>query len=295
LISCKIIPSMPTLRELHEKGISLLKDFDKPSLEAKIILLKACRVSEEEFYSEPELKVSGNKRDGYLEMLAKRKRGIPLAYAVGAKEFWSMDFKVGKGVLIPRPETEGVVKAVLDLYSGTEEMVIDIGTGCGNIALSSAREMPGVRIVGLDISEKAVSYAKQNARFHRLDNVQFIQGDLFGPLSHSVLQKRCGFIVCNPPYVSEKEWLTLDTQIRKFEPKQALVSGRDGYEFISRLVCEAPEYLRPGGYLIFEVGRGQERSVRNFFSEQWERVRCERDLAGIPRIFIAQMRNSLPF
>ncbi len=295
MISCKITPSMPTLRELHEKGISLLKGFDKPSMEAKIILLKACCVSEEEFYSEPELEVSGHKRDEYLEMLEKRKRGIPLAYIVGTKEFWSMDFKVGKGVLIPRPETEGVVKAVLDFYSGTEEVVIDVGTGCGNIALSTARELSGVRIVGLDISEKAVSYAKKNARFHHLDNVRFIRGDLFGPFSRSVLQKRCGFIVCNPPYVTEEEWLTLDAQIRKFEPKQALVSGEDGYEFINRLVCEAPGYLRPGGYLIFEIGRGQEHNVRNFFSEQWEGVRCERDMAGIPRIFIAQIRNSLPF
>jgi release factor glutamine methyltransferase len=249
---------MSNLTELHKNGISLLKDFDKPALEAKIILLKASGVSEEKFYSEPELSISDKKRDEYLGMLEMRKRGMPLAYIIGTKEFWSLDFKVGRGVLIPRPETEGLVKKILDLYYGNEELIIDMGTGCGNIALSAAKELPETRVVGLDISEKAVSYAKKNSRYHHLDNVRFIQGDMFGPLSRSVLKKRCGIIVCNPPYVTEKEWLTLDPQIRKFEPKQALVSSQDGYEFINQLIYQAPEYLRPGGYLIFEIGKGQE-------------------------------------
>jgi len=286
---------MSNLRDLHRKGTSLLKDFDKPALEAKTILLKAAGFSEEKFYSAPELGISDKKRDKYLEMLGKRKRGMPLAYVIGTKEFWSMDFKIGRGVLIPRPETEGLVKKILDLYSGNEKMIIDIGTGCGNIALAAARELPGVKIVGLDVSEKAVSYAEKNARYHHLDNVRFIRGDMFRPFSKAVLKEKCGFIVCNPPYVAEKDWLTLDPQIRKFEPKQALVSGRDGYEFINQLIGEAPKYLKPGGYLIFETGKGQEDKVRSFFSEEWEHVECERDLAGIPRIFFAQRRNSLPF
>jgi len=235
---------MSTLRDLHERGTSLLRDFDKPSLEAKIILLKASRVSVEKFYSEPELKISDEKRAIYLRMMEKRKKRMPLAYVIGTKEFWSMDFKVGRGVLIPRPETEGLVKKILDLYSGNEGIILDVGTGCGNIALSAARELPGIRIVGLDISEKAVFYAKKNARYHHLGNVRFIAGDLFGPLNRSVLKRRCGIIVCNPPYVTEKEWLTLDPQIRKFEPKQALVSGQDGYEFINQLIRKAPEYLK---------------------------------------------------
>jgi release factor glutamine methyltransferase len=286
---------MSNLTELHKNGISLLKDFDKPALEAKIILLKASGVSEEKFYSEPELSISDKKRDEYLGMLEMRKRGMPLAYIIGTKEFWSLDFKVGRGVLIPRPETEGLVKKILDLYYGNEELIIDMGTGCGNIALSAAKELPETRVVGLDISEKAVSYAKKNSRYHHLDNVRFIQGDMFGPLSRSVLKKKCGIIVCNPPYVAEKEWLTLDPQIRKIEPKQALVSSQDGYEFINQLIYQAPEYLRPGGYLIFEIGKGQEDKVRSFFSEEWDRVECERDLAGIPRIFFAQRAYSLPF
>ncbi len=282
---------MSTLRELHKKGISVLKKGDSPSLEARLMLLKAVGISEEKFYSEPELEVPLTHRNKYFRMLEERQKGVPLAYLTGKKEFWSMNFKVGKGVLIPRPETEGLVERIIELHPDNKGLIIDMGTGCGSIALAAARELPGSQVLGIDISDKAVEYAQKNALLHNIRNVRFIQGDLFAPLKKSEIKKRCGIIVSNPPYVSEKEWIFLEPQIRKYEPKSALVSDRNGYGFIHRLVLESLEYLMPGGHLIFEMGRGQKDTVRTFFDEQWRSVECRKDLAGIPRIFIAKKRE----
>ncbi|HZX10759.1 MAG TPA: peptide chain release factor N(5)-glutamine methyltransferase, partial [Acidobacteriota bacterium] len=261
----------------------------RPSLEAKIILLKTLGISEEKFFSEPDLEVSQHKRDVYFRRLDQRKKGKPLAYITGSKEFWSLDFKVGQGVLIPRPETEVLVEKALSLYSGKKGMVVDVGTGCGNVAVALAKEQPESEMVGIDISFQAVSYARKNALVHDTQNVWFVVGDLFEPLRKSVMKKESQIIVSNPPYVDEKDWGTLDPQIRDYEPKQALVSGQEGYAFIKRLIRQAPDYLMPGGYLIFEIGKGQEEKVKNFFTEKWASVRCLKDLAGIKRVFLAKL------
>jgi release factor glutamine methyltransferase len=269
--------------------MAILRDFDEPALEAKVILLKTAGISEEKFYSEPELEVPDQKKEEYFKKLDQRKKGMPLAYIIGNKEFWSMGFKVGSGVLIPRPETEGLVEKTLELCARKREMVVDIGTGCGNVAVALAKERPESKIVGLDISAQAVGYARKNALFHDIQNVCFAVGDLFEPLKKTVMKKECGIIVSNPPYVDENDWVTLDLQIRNYEPKQALVSGEDGYAFINRLINQAPDYLMAGGYLIFEIGKGQEEKVKSFFTEKWADLQCMEDLAGIKRVILAKL------
>jgi release factor glutamine methyltransferase len=280
---------MSTLGELQRKGAYVLKDLERPSLEAKIILLKTLGISEERFFSEPKLEVSKEKKDKYFRRLDQRKKGRPLAYITGSKEFWSLDFKVGQGVLIPRPETEVLVEKALSLYSGKKGMVVDVGTGCGNVAVALAKEQPELEMAGIDISFQAVSYARENALVHDVQNVWFAVGDLFEPLKKYAMKKQCQIIVSNPPYVDEKDWGALDPQIRDYEPKQALVSGQEGYAFIKRLIRQAPDYLMPGGYLIFEIGKGQEEKVKKFFTEKWASVRCLEDLAGIKRVFLAKL------
>ncbi|MFW6140877.1 MAG: peptide chain release factor N(5)-glutamine methyltransferase [Acidobacteriota bacterium] len=280
---------MSTLGELQRKGAYVLKDLERPSLEAKIILLKTLGISEEKFFSEPKLEVSKEKKDKYFRRLDQRKKGRPLAYITGSKEFWSLDFKVGQGVLIPRPETEVLVEKALPLYSGKKGMVVDVGTGCGNVAVALAKERPELETVGLDISAQAVDYARKNALVHDVQNVWFAVGDLFEPLKKYVMKKQGQIIVSNPPYVDEKDWGALDPQIRDYEPKQALVSGQEGYAFIKRLIRQAPDYLMPGGYLIFEIGKGQEDKVKSFFTTRWESVQCVEDLAGIKRVFLAKL------
>lgn len=280
---------MSTLGELLRKGAYVLKGMENPSLEAKIILLKTLGISEEKYFSEPKLEVPKKKKDEYFRRLDQRKKRKPLAYITGSKEFWSMDFKVGQGVLIPRPETEVLVEKALSLYSEKRGMVVDVGTGCGNVAVALAKEQPESEMVGIDISFQAVSYARKNALFHDTQNVWFVVGDLFEPLKKYVMKKECQIIVSNPPYVDPKDWGTLDPQIRDYEPKQALVSGQEGYAFIKRLIRQAPDYLMPGGYLIFEIGNRQEEKVKNFFTEKWASVRCLEDLAGIKRVFLAKL------
>jgi len=280
---------MTTLRELHRQGTSELRELENPALEAKVILLETLDISEEKFFSEPDLEVSEKKKDDYFKKLEQRKKGMPIAYITGVKEFWSMDFRVGKGVLIPRPESEGLVEKVLELDSEKKGLIVDVGTGCGNLAVVLAKERPESKVVGLDISSQAVSCARGNARFHDASNVWFVVGDLLNPLKKSKMKKECRIIVSNPPYVDDREWKTLDPQIRDHEPRQALVSAQDGYAFIHRLIQQAPNYLRPGGNLVFEIGKGQENKVRKFFSKQWKKVTCFKDLAGIKRVFLAEL------
>jgi len=282
---------MSTLDELQRKGVYLLKNLERPALEAKVILMKAAGIPEERFFSEPNFQVSEQIKNEYFRMLEKRVKGKPLAYITGEKEFWSMGFEVGEGVLIPRPETEILVEKVLELYYGGKGIIVDMGTGCGNIALSLARELPGSKILGLDISERAVYYAQKNASLHDIRNVWFMIGDMFQALKKNVLRKKCELIVSNPPYVAGREWSSLEPQIRDYEPKEALVSGRDGTEFINQLVRKASEYLKPEGYLLFEIGKGQENKVKSFFSKKWERVEIIKDLAGIKRIFLAKLED----
>ena len=171
------------------------------------------------------------------------------------------------------------------------KVIADIGTGSGNIAISLARELPGVQVVASDTSRTALKVARMNAQKMRVSNVTVAQGSLFVPLDRLKLQGKCDFIVSNPPYVSQKDWETLQPEVRDFEPKRALVAGKTGLEFIQKLVKGAPQYLKPGGYLVFEIGFGQKEEVLSLFdeSDNWTSVLCFNDLSGIPRVVVARM------
>jgi release factor glutamine methyltransferase len=219
---------------------------------------------------------------------------MPLAYIVGEKEFWSLSFSVGPGVLIPRPETELLVAKVIELSSGNEQLIVDIGTGSGNIAVSLAKELPGARILATDISPTALETARLNASRHKVANIDFREGDLFSPLKGLKIEKRCDFILSNPPYVPEHLWETLQDDIKLCEPEQALVAGKTGLEVIDKLVSGAPEYLKSGGFLGIEIGFHQRDEVVNMFGKGWARIHCFEDLSGIPRLIFGQKLISSP-
>ncbi|UCE40712.1 MAG: peptide chain release factor N(5)-glutamine methyltransferase [Candidatus Aminicenantes bacterium] len=279
---------MSTIRELYTEALSLLKNFPDASVESKVLVLKSLAISEEVFYSYPDRHVSKSEKQRFYESVLKRQQGIPLSYVVGEKEFWSLPFKVSPGVLIPRPETEHLVEKVLELSTRTEEVIIDIGTGSGNIAVSLARELPKARILATDISPEALKTARMNASVHKVSRITFLKGNLFSALSGLLLEEQCDFIVSNPPYVTECQWETLQDEIRLHEPKKALVSGKTGREIIERLASGAPNFLKQGGYLCMEIGLGQQDDVLNLFGMEWERVDSFKDLSGIPRLVIAQ-------
>ncbi|UCE20902.1 MAG: peptide chain release factor N(5)-glutamine methyltransferase, partial [Candidatus Aminicenantes bacterium] len=215
---------MSTIQELFQKGRSLLKDFPNPHLDAKLLLLKCLSLSEEQLLTSLDQRVSKAQEKYFNRLISKRLVGIPLSYITESKEFWSISLKVSPGVLIPRPETELIVEKVLDYSPGGEEIIVDIGTGCGNIAISLAKEFPSARILATDISRKALRLARMNASSQDVSNIAFVAGSLYAPLEKLQLEGKCDFIVSNPPYVSEAEWGTLACEIKEHEPRSALVA-----------------------------------------------------------------------
>ena len=193
-------------------------------------------------------------------------------------------------VFIPRPETELIVEKVLELSSHNQKTIVDLGTGCGNLAITFAKELPETRIIATDVSRIALKVARLNASLQHLPQILFVRGSLFSPLEKHKLQKKCDFIVSNPPYVSESEWEKLSREIKNHEPKKAVVAGKTGLEFITKIIKDAPRFLSPGAHLIFEIGEGQKKDVLSLFNSRWQDVKCHDDFSRIPRVVTAQKK-----
>jgi release factor glutamine methyltransferase len=279
---------MNTIQDIFRKGRALLHGVANSAVEAKVLLLLATGMSEAEFLASPGMPLSKGKERRFLRLIERRLSGVPLAYITGKKEFWSQTFKVGPGVFIPRPETELIVEKVLELGEGGEETIADIGTGSGNIAVALAKELPRAHIIATDLSAKALKIAQFNAKMSQVENITFVAGNLFAPLIRLNLEQKCDFIVSNPPYVAAGDWEGLAGEVRNCEPRRALVAGKGGLEFIRRLVNGAPAYLKPGGYLVFEIGEGQADAALALFDDRWVNPQAAVDLRGIPRVAIAR-------
>ncbi len=210
------------------------------------------------------------------------------------QEFWSLAFKVTPAVLIPRPETEGIIEAFLRLNDAPEPVVLDIGTGSGCLAVVVARELPGARVYASDVSEEALRVARVNAAAHGVaGRILFRLGDLCGPHRDTGLEGAVDFLLSNPPYMGDEELAGLAPEVRDHEPRAALVAGPDGLAVHGRLLQDAGDLLKPGGQLIAEIGLGQDRPLRELYRDhpRLELVTIEPDLAGIPRVLIARARS----
>ena len=261
---------------------------ERPGLESKVLLLEAWGLGELEFWREPGRQAPEKVAAKFRRMVARRKSGLPLAYIVGRKEFWSLGFRLGPGVFIPRPETELLVELVKKRAGRPDPLVLDLGTGSGNIALALAGELPEAKILALDISAKALAAARLNARRLRARKTTFLRSSFFSALAGRRPRPHFDIIISNPPYVSEKEWRKFSPARRRFEPKRALVPGPTGLEAIGRIVRESPEWLKPGGWLILEIGAGQRKAVLALFDRRWRDVRCYKDLSGLDRAVAAK-------
>ncbi|MGB9765303.1 MAG: peptide chain release factor N(5)-glutamine methyltransferase [Candidatus Saccharicenans sp.] len=260
-----------------------------PFIEARLFIQHSARMTEAEFFHHLDSPVLVSLEKKVNRLVEKRKAGWPVAYLLGKKEFWSLEFKVNRWVLIPRPETELLVEAVLSLSLSPGPAILDVGTGCGNIAVALANERPDARVIGSDISRLALKVAEFNAKKNKVKNIKFVLSNL---LTYFWRRKiKFEVIVSNPPYVSEADWAKLDRPVKDFEPKKALVSGPTGLEIIEKLIKQAPGCLKPGGYLILEIGAGQEGKVPGFFSDIWQKVRVLSDYSGRPRLVIARKRS----
>jgi release factor glutamine methyltransferase len=223
----------------------------------------------------------------YEPLVARRAIREPLAYITGHREFFGLELEVTPDVLIPRPETEIIVDAVLSSMSALQLFtMIDACTGCGNIAVAVAKERANARIVATDVSAGALDVARRNAARHGVENrVMFVQADLFGDVDGPV-----DVITANPPYVAQRNASGLQPEVGGHEPHVALFGGDDGLEIVKRVVNEAPRLLRPGGLLLFEFGFGQEIEVETLLRGRTDLafVDLKRDLQGIARTAIAK-------
>lgn len=234
----------------------------------------------------------------YRDLVARRAARQPLQYLTGVQEFWSLAFKVTPAVLIPRPETEGIVEAFLRLCESPAPVVLDIGTGSGCLAVTVAKEVPGARVFAADVSGEALDVARDNAAAHGVAaRIEFHRGDLFGPFRGPVpgaeLAGRADFILTNPPYLGDDEFPGLMPEVRDHEPRGALSAGPDPLAVHRRLARECVEFLKPGGHLIAEMGLGQEAGLRALYGGQprLEVTDVRPDLAGIPRVLVARARG----
>jgi len=247
-------------------------------------------------YAHPERGLTPDEMRRYDEALARRATGVPAQYITGHQEFWGLDLIVSPAVLIPRPETEHVVEAVLELAkpdgrgrpSLHDLRIVDVGTGSGAIALALAKELATAEIHAIDISPEALEVARANAARHNLTaRIEFHQADLldgFPPASFD-------FIVSNPPYVGESEEDSVQLEVRKFEPRNAVFAGPTGLEVIERLIPQAQSVLRPGGWLVFEISGTIAEAVRRQLAG-WTEVRLTNDLQGIARVAAARKSSS---
>ena len=260
-------------------------------------------------YAHPERELTPDETRRYDEALARRATGIPAQYITGHQEFWGLDLIVSPAVLIPRPETEHVVEAVLELVSSVNSRqsqdqepragapaphglsdphglrIVDVGTGSGAIALALTTELPRAEIHATDISSEALEVARANAaRLQLTSRIEFHLADLLGGLPPGSFD----FVVSNPPYVGEAEEDSVQLEVRKFEPRDAVFAGPSGVEVIERMIPQARAALRPGGWLVFEISGTIADRVRGLLSG-WDEVEIRNDLQGIARVAIARV------
>lgn len=219
------------------------------------------------------------------ELVARRLRREPLAYITGHREFWGLEFEVSPAVLIPRPETEGIVEEAVAMVAlrDTVRCIIDVGTGSGCLAVVLAVEFGAAAVIATDSSPAALDVARRNAaRHHVEDRLTFVETDLLRGVNEVA-----DLIVANPPYVAEHSADTLQPEVARYEPPSALYAGADGLDTIRRLLADAPSNLADGGRLIVEFGFGQENAVRAAAVQAgWSCERVRADLQGIPRLAV---------
>ena len=286
------------LKDALAQGIELLEKASVPSprLTAEVLLMHAVHCDRAHLHAHPERELSDSEWVHYGRYLNERLQGKPTQYITGRQEFWGMEFLVNPSVLIPRPETEHVVEAALELARahfppGGDCRIADVGTGSGCIAVALASELPHATIYALEQSPEALETARQNARWLGVKNqITFLQSDLLEIDSVEALPQ-LEMVACNPPYVAERDQSKVQAEVRNFEPHAAVFAGESGQEAYRKLIPQATRALRLGGYLVLELGYDAEERVRNLLpSSEWDEVRSWPDLAGIVRVVTARRR-----
>lgn len=252
-------------------------------LDAELLLADTLDRPRTWLHAWPEAELEPDVTEAFDQRIARRAAGEPIAYLLGEREFWSLPFTVSPDVLIPRPETEGLVRAALDhLRAGgtTEPRVLDLGTGSGCVAVALAHERPGVRVTAVESAGPALAIARANAARQGTVNVEFLEGNWFAPLG----SRRFDVIVSNPPYIPTGDPHLAAGDVR-FEPVGALDGGTDGLDALREIAAGAPHHLAPGGLVAVEHGMDQGEAVSALFAgEGLTGVETHSDIAGLARI-----------
>ena len=275
-----------TIKEILERSIGHFEKYGiaNPRLDAEVLLADLLGIERIQLYVRFDQPLTKAEVDQFRERLVLRSKRVPVQYITGHQEFMSLDFAVKKGVLIPRPETEHLVEAVIDYVKKsdlTAPLIADIGTGSGAIAVSLAHYLPLAKVVGVDISKEALAIAGENAEKHGLqERVSFFEGSFLAPLSKAGLVP--DVIVSNPPYIRTQDLRGLQEEVR-YEPSLALDGGSDGLIAYRQIIAQA-KMLKSGGLLAFEVGAEQGEDVATLMQNDFVGVAILPDLAGIGRV-----------
>jgi len=280
------------LQSLREaKQILKKHKVSSPEVNAELLLSHVARKTKVEIYLNGNQFLTRKQEREYNKLIQERVRGKPLQYIVGETEFYGLKLKVDKNVLIPRPETEILVENVINFFKDRKEklQIIDWGTGSGNIAIALSKNL-NCLVYALDISKSALKIAKQNAVLNKVSpRIQFMHSDSFKKTDKR-LKEKIDAIVSNPPYVKKSEFQKLPEEIKKFEPKVALLSPQNGLFYLQKIIAQGKTFLKAGGLITLEVGLGQAKQVAKLLAKEgnFENIQVKKDLNGINRVVLAQ-------
>ena len=282
---------MQTITALISQATLLLADagVDSPRLDAELLLAHVLGKERRWLWSYPEAQPSAAEQQAFFGLLARRRQREPLAYLLGEWEFYGRKFFVTPAVLIPRPETELLVEAVLAWAAERQAAsVVDVGVGSGAIAVTLALEAPHLRMLATDLSREALAVARRNAeRYGVAARIEWACGDLLSPLLASACDP-VDIVVANLPYIAEEDLAGLMPEVGQYEPLLALCAGGAGLALIARLIAQAPRMLAGDGLLALEIGYNQAAQVKMLLAgAHWRHIRCLTDYAGIPRHLLA--------
>lgn len=283
-------------KTLENAADSLTKTgVEDPRLNAETLICHVLKCNKTNLYTNYELHLTDAQIDSIMALVKRRVLREPLQYIIGRQGFWSLDFKVTKDVLIPRPETEIIIEETIKLaaHDSRPATILDLCTGSGCIAITLAKELPDAVIYAADVSKEALLIAKENAKMHGvLRNIKFIHGDIFESLD-SRLTTLDGFfdlIVSNPPYIKTSDIKNLEPEVKDFEPINALDGGDDGLKITRRIIDDAHKYLKKHGWLMIEMGIGQALDVKTLIekSGDYDEISTIKDYSGIERVIKAK-------
>ncbi|MGD9630248.1 MAG: peptide chain release factor N(5)-glutamine methyltransferase [Pyrinomonadaceae bacterium] len=284
---------MSTIAVLLSQAEEVLKGSNIPDAGRQAVSLMQFALGRDRAFliAHPEYELNLREQELFGSVVLRRSRREPLQYIVGKQEFYGLDIVVNPDVLIPRPETEILVERAIEI-TGTARpnSILEIGIGSGCISIAILKHCPAASGLGVDISDRAIRVAQQNASMHGVDGrLRLLSSDVFSDVG----PERFDLIVSNPPYVPKSDLNGLQPEVRDHEPVLALTDGDTGLRIIERIVGGAPEHLKPGGHLLVEIGFGQSEKVREMTETgAWGTVELLADLQGIPRILSARLAET---